>query len=381
MLTRRLDDQDSDLIWEMNALAQAVHPGIVSFYHHFSDRERLFLVMEYCPEGTLNDRLFGGAHCTEKEVMEWGLALCNALDFAHGRQIVHHDIKPANVFFGIDGQIKVGDFGVANRNIGTRLYLAPEVLLRERATRTDPREDIYALGLTMIEAITGRHPFEDVDDGEAVQVRIRHDFVPTCQQRWVQEVLLKATHPTPELRFQSMRDFAEAIEANRVPYVFDGARMKAHLLAEKAQSQLGRKKWKDAEKLANLALMASPDCVSALMVAGRCHLLRRRLDQAEKYLSKAVTISPRTQAQKELGWLSLERGNIPSAISLLTDHLQRNSADYEAYNLLLKCYFLSDRHEASADLASALSKEKTQNSCFANNLFISQLLGGDLSVA
>jgi hypothetical protein len=57
----------------------------------------------------------------------------------------------------------------------------------------------------------------------------------------VQEVLLKATHPTPELRFQTMRDFAEAIATHRVPYVFDSDRMKAHMLAESAQVLIERK--------------------------------------------------------------------------------------------------------------------------------------------
>jgi serine/threonine protein kinase len=81
--------------------------------------------------------------------------------------------------------------------------------------------DIYCLGLTLIETLTGVHPFSFMSAKEAMEARIRHDFVPDTLSRWVQEVLLKATHPTPELRFQTMRDFAEAIATHRVPYVFD----------------------------------------------------------------------------------------------------------------------------------------------------------------
>ena len=68
-----------------------------------------------------------------------------------------------------------------------------------------------ALGLTLLESMTGRHPFEDLGPDEAVKARITHDFIPADLPRWVQEVLLKATHPTPELRFQTAGDFGEAI--------------------------------------------------------------------------------------------------------------------------------------------------------------------------
>ena len=120
----------------------------------------------------------------------------------------------------------------------------------------------------------------------------------------------------------------------------------------------------------------SPDCVAALLAAGRCQLLIRRVDQAKEYFSKAVSISPRTPVQKELGWLNLEEGRLPTAISLLTDHLQRNSSDYEAYNLLLKCFFLSDRFEVGLDLARTLMDEKVPNDCFRNNRFLCKLLDG-----
>jgi tetratricopeptide (TPR) repeat protein len=126
--------------------------------------------------------------------------------------------------------------------------------------------------------------------------------------------------------------------------------MKAHNLAESAQVLIERKKWESAQKLVDRALQLDPDCVAALMTAGRCHLMVRRIDRAEDHFSKAISINPRTPVQKELGLLHLEAGRIPIAISLLTDHLQRNGADFEAYNLLIKCYFLSGRYEAGENL-------------------------------
>ena len=340
-------------MWEMQTLAQFNHPHVVAFYHHFNDENRLYLVMEFCPAGSLHDRLMAAGRCPEEQVFAWGLELCETLAFVHGKGIVHHDIKPLNILFAGDGTIKLGDFGMANRNVGTHLYLPPEMLLGERVSRIDPRVDVYALGLTLLESITGRHPFEDLQPDEAVQTRIAHDFVPADLPRWVQEVLLKATHPTPELRFQTAADFGDAIRSRHVPYVFDGNRIKAD------------------------ALELSPDCVAALLAAGRCQLLIRRIDRASEYFSKAVLISPRTPVQKELGWISLEQGRLATSISLLTDHLQRNASDYGAYNLLLKCFYLTERFEVGESLACTLLNEKAPNDCFRNNQILCRLLNGD----
>ena len=79
---------------------------------------------------------------------------------------------------------------------------------------------------------------------------------------------------------------------------------------------------------------------AALLAAGRCQLSTRRVEQARDYFSRAVSISPRTPVQKELGWINIEQGNVALAISLLTDHLERHGSDYEAFNLLLKCFIL-----------------------------------------
>jgi serine/threonine protein kinase len=377
VLLQSPEGDHSNLRSEMQTLAKFNHPHVVAFYHHFADAERLYLVMEFCSAGSLDDRIKTEGGCSVEQVFAWGLELCDTLAFVHGKAIVHHDIKPQNILFAADGTIKLGDFGVANRNVGTRLYLPPEMLLGERVSRTDHRVDVYALGLTLLESMTGRHPFEDLHPDEAVQARVAHDFVPADLPRWVQEVLLKATHPTPELRFQSARDFGDAIQSRHVPHVFNKNRIRADALAKRAEEAIARRKWKRAESLAEYALQLSPDCVAALLAAGRCQLLIRHLDRANEYFAKAVSINPRTQVQKELGWRSLEQGRLPLAISLLTDHLQRNASDFEVYNLLLKCFYLTDRFEAGESLAYTLMNEKAQNDCFRNNRLLCQLLGGD----
>lgn len=373
-LTRTSAGDHDDLIWEMRTLSKFNHLGIVAFSHHFTHKNHLILAMEYCAGGSLCSRLSADRPISLNEVFRWGTVLCDTLEFVHGKGIVHHDIKPANILFSHDGTIKLGDFGVANRNTGTRLYMPPEMLLGESISRTDFRVDVYALGLTMLEMLNGEHPFESLSSEQALKARISHDFIPENLPRWAQDILLKATHPTPELRFQKIADFGEAIRTKHVPYVFDGDRIKAHALAEKSEIQLARKKWKTAEKLALQALRLAPESATALVAAGRCQLLIRRTDKARDYFNRALGINPRIHVQKELGWLNLEEGHLPIAISLLSDHLDRNASDFEAYNLLLKCFFLSERYEAGEDLARVVMNEDALDNCFRSNRFLCRLL-------
>lgn len=365
-----------DLVWEMCTLAQFSHPGIVVFHQHFTHANQLVVVMEHCAGGSLDARLQSVGPLSQNDVFRWATVLSDTLAFVHGHGIVHHDIKPANILFTRDGGIKLGDFGVANRAAGTRLYMPPEMLLGEAVSKTDPRIDVYALGLTVLEMLLGEHPFESFTPEQALRARIAHDFVPDTLPGWVQDVLLCATHPTPEQRFQTIAKFGEAITSQHVPYVFDGKRIKAHGLAVKSETQLKRKRWKAAEKLASQALRLAPDSAAALVAAGRCALRVRRTEQARDYFGHALDVNPRIHVQKELGWLHLESGHLPIAIALLSDHLDRNASDFEAYNLLMKCFFLSGRYEAADDLASLVIQERVDNACFRNNQFVCHLLNG-----
>jgi tetratricopeptide (TPR) repeat protein len=122
-------------------------------------------------------------------------------------------------------------------------------------------------------------------------------------------------------------------------------------LAAKAEKLLARKQATAASKCIHQALYASPDCVAALIAAGRYNLFINRIDEAKQHLDRALSLNPRIHIQKELGWICLETGNYSQAISLLIDHLQRNAADYEAFNLLLECFYRTGRYDAGMQLA------------------------------
>jgi tetratricopeptide (TPR) repeat protein len=241
----------------------------------------------------------------------------------------------------------------------------------------DVRIDVYALGVTLLEVVQRKNPFEAMSRREILRSKLQHDFVPTNLPRWLQDVLSKATHPTPELRFQSMQEFREAIESQHVNYVFDRSRVQANALASQAEKLLSKKRPTAAFKLITQALYVCPDCLSALIAAGRHNLYVNRPSEARQYFDQALSLNPRTNIQRELGWLCLESGNYSQAISLLSDHLQRNAADYEAFNLLLECFFRTERYDVGKQIATLMIEERAPSDCFENNAFVCQMLQQD----
>ena len=94
-----------------------------------------------------------------------------------------------------------------------------------------------------------------------------------------------------------------------------------------------------------------PDNVSVLQSFGKYYLLLQKIDKAKVFFEKALRLNPRLDVQKDLGWINLENKNYSIAISLLSDHLHRHPSDLEAYNLLLQCYYETNRYEAGIELA------------------------------
>jgi len=151
---------------EGRAALQVRHPNVVEIYDVFSDRGFYYLAMEYCPGGTLDERLAAGPLAVNDALVIMD-QVCAGLAYIHRLGIVHCDIKPANILFGADGRAKVTDFGLAHVSPaavdrswrtssgftgGTVTYMAPEQL---DGVRDDPRVDVYALGAMLYRMITG----------------------------------------------------------------------------------------------------------------------------------------------------------------------------------------------------------------------------------
>lgn len=140
------------------------HPSLVEVYD--VSVERGFLVMEYLPGGSLQQRLASGERLSPTQVRRMALDIVGGLEAAHHRGVVHRDVKPANVFFDARGTAKLGDFGVAHLVdlgqtqtgglIGTLAYMSPEQIT---GAPISIAADLYSIGVTLFEAVTGRMPF------------------------------------------------------------------------------------------------------------------------------------------------------------------------------------------------------------------------------
>ena len=184
---------------EVEVTASLAHPNIIRVFTLGEQDERLYLVMEHLDEPSLEHRMEKQAKVPEKDVLEVGLGIASALQFAHEETgLIHRDIKPGNILFGRGNIPKLADFGLAagarsalgqqDEIWGTPYYVSPERLLRESE---DIRSDIYSLGATLYHAIAGRPPFE-ADTAEEVAKRHISDrppplrsFCPDAQEQTV----------------------------------------------------------------------------------------------------------------------------------------------------------------------------------------------------
>jgi serine/threonine-protein kinase len=164
--------EDESFLRRFRAEAQAVaglrHPHIMQVYDWGQDLDGPFLVLEHLAGGSLRDLLDGGHRLSISQALNVGLEAARGLDYAHRRGLVHRDIKPANLLFDEEGRLSIADFGLARALaeaawtepagavLGTARYASPE---QARGSRVDGKADVYALALTMVEAVTGRVPF------------------------------------------------------------------------------------------------------------------------------------------------------------------------------------------------------------------------------
>jgi serine/threonine protein kinase len=184
---------------EVEVTASLAHPNIIRVFTLGEQDGRLYLVMEHLDQPSLEDSMQSRGKISEKEVLEIGVGIASALQFAHEETgLIHRDIKPGNILFGRGNIPKLADFGLAagarsalgqqDEIWGTPYYVSPERLLREPE---DIRSDIYSLGATLYHAISGRPPFE-AETAEEVAKRHISDrppplrsFCPGAQEQTV----------------------------------------------------------------------------------------------------------------------------------------------------------------------------------------------------
>jgi serine/threonine protein kinase len=200
---------------EMLILSKLNHPNIVGYHGNGKHHGQLFYVMELIEGGTLKEILQRGGPLSWPEAAECGRQIAAALQHAHNHGIIHRDLKPGNVFFTNDGQLKLGDFGIARDlrardltdtglTVGTYAYMAPELVRGNRGITG--QVDLYALGCVLFEMLTGRTPyvgdnfaaiFEQHLTADAPRVRQYQADCPTRLEQLVVQLLAKSPEDRP----------------------------------------------------------------------------------------------------------------------------------------------------------------------------------------
>lgn len=210
---------------EARASASLSHSNIVEIYDIDEYKGRPYMVMEYVKSKTLKELLIHRGSFSLIEAFDIIYQLADALAHAHQHGVIHRDVKPQNVMVKIDGKVKLADFGIALINdapqitqkdtvMGSVHYMAPEVAKGQGAT---PRSDIYSLGITFFEILTGKLPFTDAS---ALNVALKQIEEPLPSVRKirsdipykVEKVINKACQKNPNSRYANMKSFRADVE-------------------------------------------------------------------------------------------------------------------------------------------------------------------------
>lgn len=215
---------------EARTAARLSHPNIVAVYDSGEDDGVPFLVMERLPGRTLAHEIAAGPLGVERAV-DVTRAVLSALSAAHSAGIVHRDVKPSNVLLTDDGLAKVSDFGIAKTAeesvatatltgelLATPAYLAPERLAGAQAT---PSSDLYAVGVLLYEALSGKRPFRGETPMVVLDAVKRGNAEPLSQLRpglpdSLGAVVERAMASDPAARFGSADEMAAALDAQPV---------------------------------------------------------------------------------------------------------------------------------------------------------------------
>lgn len=200
---------------EAQAAAGLMHPNVVNVYDVGEEGGIYYIVMELVEGITLKKYIEKKARLSVKEAISIAIQISMGIEAAHNNHIIHRDIKPQNVIISKEGKVKVTDFGIAkaatsntitSNVMGSVHYTSPE---QARGGYSDEKSDIYSLGITMFEMLTGRVPF----NGETtVAIAIKHiqeelpsprDFVAEIPIS-VEQIVFKCCQKSPDRRYQSM---------------------------------------------------------------------------------------------------------------------------------------------------------------------------------
>jgi len=215
---------------EAQSVASLVHPNIVAAYDAVDEGELHYIVMELVEGRSLKYRIQHRGMIGNDSALEIALQTAEGISAAHRNGIIHRDIKPQNIIISRDGTVKVADFGIAKAVTGETIstavlgsahYVSPE---QAKKGVSDERSDIYSLGITMYEMVTGVLPFDGENTVSVVMAHINKQMVPPEEVNpevypAFNDIILKATRKNPNDRYQTADEMiADLKKCKEDPY-------------------------------------------------------------------------------------------------------------------------------------------------------------------
>jgi eukaryotic-like serine/threonine-protein kinase len=211
---------------EAQAIAQMRHPNIVNVYDFGSVEGTPYMIVEYVPGGSLAAKMAAGP-LDRQTALKYLRGIAAGLDYAHGRGVVHRDVKPANVLLSAEDTPVLADFGLARLiqgsslksmsgvTTGTPAYMAPEQVT---GSRVGPAADRYSLATIAYEMVTGAIPFDGEGLMELLYAQVHRDPPPPSSRNPslgpdVDAVILRGLAKDPEARWESSAAFVDALAA------------------------------------------------------------------------------------------------------------------------------------------------------------------------
>lgn len=203
----------SMLMAEASIMKNLDHPMLPRIVGIEEDPKFFYIIMDFVQGENLKTVVISSGPQAQDTVVSWGVKLCDVLTYLHGKGIVYRDMKPANIMLSPDGNIKLIDFGIAREYkenasedttaLGTEGYAAPEQY--EGKGQTDARTDVYGMGITLFQLLTGVNPSSYKEN--IFSIRLQNPNLSSG----LDKIILKCTNKDPKKRYQSTEELKKAL--------------------------------------------------------------------------------------------------------------------------------------------------------------------------
>ena len=209
---------------EAQSAAGLTNPNVVNVYDVGVENGIYYIVMELVEGVTLKKYIEKRGKLPYKEAVSIAIQVANGMDAAHKHNIVHRDIKPQNIIISKEGKVKVTDFGIAkvastatintSASMGSVHYISPE---QARGGYSDAKSDIYSIGITLYEMVTGRVPFDGESTVEVAMKHLQQEITPPSEYApdipySLEQIILKCTQKNSERRYASTADLTRDLK-------------------------------------------------------------------------------------------------------------------------------------------------------------------------